>query len=49
MLCYPHMVRRYAEKWRLINFAVSDNGSNIRPAFQNCLAAYYATTETSWP
>ena len=48
MLCYPCMVRRYAEKRSLINFAVSDNGPNIRPAFQNCLAAYCATTATSW-
>ncbi len=39
---YPH-IRRYREELdRLIEFGGSDSELNIRPAFQNCLAAYCA-------
>ncbi len=40
MPTYPHIERYYQDKERLIEFGGSDNESNIRPAFQNCLAAY---------
>ena len=37
---YPHIDRYYADLRQLIEFGGSDNELNIRPAFQNCLAAY---------
>ena len=39
---YPHIERYYAELAELVQFGGSDNELNIRPAFQNCLAAYCA-------
>ena len=39
---YPHIQRYYEDKRRLIEFGGSDSELNIRPAFQNCLAAYCA-------
>ena len=42
MPAYPHIERYYEDKQRLIDFGGSDNELNIRPAFQNCLAAYCA-------
>ena len=42
MPTYPHIDRYYEDKQRLIDFGGSDNELNIRPAFQNCLAAYSA-------
>ena len=40
MAAYPHIERYYAELSQLIEFGGVDNEENIRPAFQNCLAAY---------
>ncbi len=40
MPAYPHIERYYADLRQLIEFGGSDNELNIRPAFQNCLAAY---------
>ena len=37
---YPHIERYRAELTQLIEFGGSDSELNIRPAFQNCLAAY---------
>ena len=37
---YPHIERYHAELTQLIEFGGSDSELNIRPAFQNCLAAY---------
>ena len=37
---YPHIDRYHAAKQELIRFGGSDSELNIRPAFQNCLAAY---------
>ena len=42
MPAYPHIERYYEDKRRLIDFGGSDSELNIRPAFQNCLAAYCA-------
>ena len=39
---YPYIERYYEDKRRLIEYGGSDNELNIRPAFQNCLAAYCA-------
>ena len=40
MATYPHIERYREELQELIAFGGSDNELNIRPAFQNCLAAY---------
>ena len=40
MVTYPHIERYRKELQELIAFGGSDNELNIRPAFQNCLAAY---------
>ncbi len=40
MPTYPHIEAYYAELQRLKAFGGSDSELNIRPAFQNCLAAY---------
>ena len=40
MADYPHIDRYYGELSQLIEFGGLDNEENIRPAFQNCLAAY---------
>ncbi len=40
MPAYPHIESYYAAKQELIDFGGSDSELNIRPAFQNCLAAY---------
>ena len=40
MATYPHIERYREELEELIAFGGSDNELNIRPAFQNCLAAY---------
>ena len=37
---YPHIERYHADLTQLIEFGGSDSELNIRPAFQNCLAAY---------
>ena len=37
---YPHIERYREELAELIEFGGSDSELNIRPAFQNCLAAY---------
>ena len=37
---YPHIERYRADLQELIEFGGSDSELNIRPAFQNCLAAY---------
>ena len=37
---YPHIETYYAALQQLIEYGGSDSESNIRPAFQNCLAAY---------
>ena len=37
---YPHLERYRADLRELIEFGGSDSELNIRPAFQNCLAAY---------
>ena len=42
MPAYPHIERYYQDKQRLIDYGGSDSELNIRPAFQNCLAAYCA-------
>ena len=42
MPTYPHIERYYEDKQRLIDYGGSDSELNIRPAFQNCLAAYCA-------
>ena len=42
MPTYPHMQRYREELARLIEAGGSDSELNIRPAFQNCLAAYCA-------
>ena len=42
MPTYPHIERYYEDKRRLIEYGGSDSELNIRPAFQNCLAAYCA-------
>ena len=42
MPAYPHIERYYEDKQRLIDYGGSDSELNIRPAFQNCLAAYCA-------
>ena len=42
MPTYPHINRYYDELSQLIEFGGVDNEENIRPAFQNCLAAYCA-------
>ncbi len=42
MPSYPHIERYYEDKQRLIDYGGSDSELNIRPAFQNCLAAYCA-------
>ena len=39
---YVHIERYYADLNQLIEFGGSDSELNIRPAFQNCLAAYCA-------
>ena len=39
---YPHIDRYYDDLAELIEIGGSDNELNIRPAFQNCLAAYCA-------
>ncbi len=39
---YPHIDRYYSDLAELIELGGSDNELNIRPAFQNCLAAYCA-------
>ena len=40
MPTYPHVDRYHRELAELIEFGGVDNEENIRPAFQNCLAAY---------
>ena len=40
MPTYPHINRYYDDLSQLIEFGGLDNEENIRPAFQNCLAAY---------
>ncbi len=40
MPTYPHIERYRADLLELIEFGGSDSELNIRPAFQNCLAAY---------
>ncbi len=40
MPSYPHIERYHADLAQLIEFGGSDHELNIRPAFQNCLAAY---------
>ena len=40
MPTYPHIERYRADLQELIEFGGSDSELNIRPAFQNCLAAY---------
>ena len=40
MPSYPHIQRYRDELGELIEFGGSDRELNIRPAFQNCLAAY---------
>ena len=40
MPTYPHIERYREELQELIAYGGSDNELNIRPAFQNCLAAY---------
>ena len=40
MPTYPHIERYHAYLGELIEAGDSDNELNIRPAFQNCLAAY---------
>ena len=40
MPAYPHIERYREELAELIEFGGSDSELNIRPAFQNCLAAY---------
>ena len=40
MPAYPHIEHYYAAKQELIDYGGSDSELNIRPAFQNCLAAY---------
>ena len=42
MPTYPHIDRYHAYLAELIEAGGSDNELNIRPAFQNCLAAYSA-------
>ena len=42
MPALPHIDRYYASLAELIEVGGSDNELNIRPAFQNCLAAYCA-------
>ena len=42
MLALPNIERYYASLAELIEVGGSDNELNIRPAFQNCLAAYCA-------
>ena len=42
MLALPNIDRYYASLAELIEVGGSDNELNIRPAFQNCLAAYCA-------
>ena len=42
MPTYPHIERYRAELEQLVQFGGSDSELNIRPAFQNCLAAYCA-------
>ena len=42
MPTYPHIDRYRADLERLVQFGGSDRELNIRPAFQNCLAAYCA-------
>ena len=39
---YPHVERYHAELEEIIRYGGSDNELSIRPAFQNCLAAYCA-------
>ena len=39
---YPHVERYHAELEEIIRIGGSDNELSIRPAFQNCLAAYCA-------
>ena len=43
MSALPNIERYYASLAELIEVGGSDNELNIRPAFQNCLAAYCAT------
>ncbi len=40
MPAYPHIESYYAALRELIDYGGSDSELNIRPAFQNCLAAY---------
>ena len=42
MPAFPHVERYYASLAELIEVGGSDNELSIRPAFQNCLAAYCA-------
>ncbi len=42
MPSFPHIERYHRELAELIEFGGVDNEENIRPAFQNCLAAYCA-------
>ena len=42
MPVYAHIDRYHRELAELIKFGGADNEENIRPAFQNCLAAYCA-------
>ncbi len=42
MPTYPHIQRYRADLEQLVRFGGSDSELNIRPAFQNCLAAYCA-------
>ena len=40
MPAYPHIEHYYTAKQELIDYGGSDSELNIRPAFQNCLAAW---------
>ena len=42
MPSYPHIERYHSDLAELIELGGSENELNIRPAFQNCLAAYCA-------
>ena len=41
-ISYAHIDRYHRELAHLIEFGGSANEENVRPAVQNCLAAYYA-------
>lgn len=43
MPSYPHIDKYHLDLAELIELGGSENELNIRPAFQNCLAAYCAS------